>query len=113
MTNYLISFPSGAMSRREEDLRAASEATRALLREAKAAGLWVFGAAVDEGVAPVTVDADGAVTAGTYPGREHLDGGFAVLRLPSREAALEWAARMARACGCPQELRVFHDDPES
>ena len=39
--------------------------------------------------------------------------GFTVLELPSREAAVAWAARIARACRCEQELRVFQFDPQS
>ena len=42
-----------------------------------------------------------------------LDGGFTVLELPSREEAVAWAARIAKACRCDQELRVFGFDPQS
>jgi hypothetical protein len=31
--------------------------------------------------------------------------------VPSREAALEWAAKIAVACRCPQEVSVFMPDP--
>lgn len=47
-----------------------------------------------------------------YPGSE-LKGGFAVLELPTREAAIEWARKIAVACRCPQELREFMYDPQS
>ena len=40
-----------------------------------------------------------------------LDGGWTVLDLPSREAALEWAAKFATACRCAQEVREFGPDP--
>jgi hypothetical protein len=36
-----------------------------------------------------------------------------VLDLPSGEAAIEWAAKLAKACRCAQELREFHYDAES
>jgi hypothetical protein len=42
-----------------------------------------------------------------------LNGGFAVLDLPSRDTAIDWAARIAEACRCDQELRVFGFDPQS
>jgi len=29
------------------------------------------------------------------------------------EAAIQWAAKLAQACRCPQELREFMFDPES
>jgi hypothetical protein len=35
------------------------------------------------------------------------------VELPSREAALHWAAKLAQACRCAQELRAFMFDPES
>jgi hypothetical protein len=35
------------------------------------------------------------------------------MELPSREAAVEWAAKIANSCRCSQELREFQFDPES
>jgi len=59
------------------------------------------------------VASDGALSHATYPQTKEFDGGFCVLRLPSREAAALWAAKIANACRCAQELREFGDDPES
>lgn len=113
MAKYLISFPSGAMALSDEELQEAWEATHAVVREAKDAGVWVFGGGIDDSVPPVMVDGDGTVTEGTYPQTRHLDGGYTVLEVPSREAALEWAAKLAAACRCPQEVRAFLYDPAS
>jgi hypothetical protein len=55
---------------------------------------------------------DGTVTDGTYPQTKELDGGFAVIDAPSREEAVEWAAKLAAACRCDQEVREFMPDPE-
>ena len=38
-------------------------------------------------------------------------GGFAIVDVPSREQALEWAAKFAVACRCAQEVRELMDDP--
>ena len=57
------------------------------------------------------VTGDGAVTNGTYPETRELDGGFTVVDVPSREAALDWAAKLAAACRCAQEVREFQFDP--
>jgi hypothetical protein len=84
-----------------------------VIDEAKAAGVYVFGGGIDEDVPPVLVSADGRVAAGGYPWAPPLDGGFTVLELPSRETAISWAARIAKACRCDQELRVFQFDPQS
>ena len=112
MTKYLISFPSAAMVVPSEELQAVGEAAAAVVREAKEAGVWVFAGGIDESIPPVRVDGDGTVTDGTYPQTETLEGGYAVLELPSREAALEWAAKLARACRCAQEVRAFAYDPQ-
>lgn len=98
MTKHLISFPSAAMVFPEEDLQAVSDAAHAVVQEAKEAGVWVFGGRIDENVPPVMVEGDGTVTEGTYPQTKQLEGGYTVLELPSREAALEWATKIAVAC---------------
>lgn len=110
MTKYLISFPSAAMAVPPAELPAVADAAHAVVREARAAGVWVFGGGIDEQVPAVTVAADGTESKG--PARS-LDGGFAVFDLPTREDAVRWAARLAAACRCPQELRAFADDPEA
>lgn len=113
MTKYLISFPSGAMAVSDEDLPAVSAASHAVVREAKAAGVWVFGGGIDESVPPVMVAGDGAVTDGTYPQTRTIEGGYSILELPSRADAITWAAKIAVACRCAQEVREFMYDPES
>lgn len=59
------------------------------------------------------VAADGSVTSETYPQTRQFDGGFCVLELASRGDAIRWAAKIAQACRCAQELREFQYDPES
>lgn len=113
MAKYLISFPSSAMVIPDGELQAVSDASHAVVDEAKAAGVWVFGGGIDESVPPVMVDADGTVTEGTYPQTKQIEGGYAALELPSRESALEWAAKLAAACRCAQEVRLFAYDPAS
>ena len=113
MTKYLISFPGSAMDVSDEDMAAVGEAAHAVIREAKNAGVYVFGGGINEDVAPLMVAADLTVTNETYPQTRELDGGFCVLELPSREAANWWAATIAHAGRCPHELREFGYDPES
>lgn len=113
MTKYLISFPSGAMDVRPEEMAAVGDAAHAVVHRARAAGVWVFGGAIDEDVATVMVDADRSVVEDTYPQTRELAGGYCILELPSHDEAVEWAARLAAACRCPQEVRAFRDDPDS
>jgi hypothetical protein len=73
--------------------------------------VYLFAGGLDEDVEPVVVAGDGTVTAGTYQQTKVLNGGVTVLDVPTREAALEWAAKIAVACRCAQELREFMFDP--
>lgn len=113
MTKFLISFPSIAMNVPAEEMAAVGEASRAVIRDAKAAGVYVFGGGINSEAASVMVAADGSCTRKTYPQTAQFDGGFCVLELPARADAVEWAARLAAACRCAQELREFYFDPES
>ena len=112
MTKYLISFPSEAMVLTDEELPAVSAAAHAVIEDAKAAGVYVFGGGIDEAVDPVLVSRDGSVSADIYPG-SRLKGGFTVLEVATREEAVEWARRIAVSCRCAQELREFMYDPAS
>jgi hypothetical protein len=73
----------------------------------------VFGGGIAESVAPVLVAGDGTVTEGTHPQTSELEGGYAVLELPTHASALHWAAKLAATCRCAQEVRAFHYDPAS
>ena len=112
MTKYLISFPAEALVLTEEEFPIVSADSHAVIEEAKAAGVYVFGGGIDESAPPVLVDADGAVTSETYPGTR-INGGLLVLELPTRDDAIEWAAKIATACRCAQEVREFAFDPAS
>lgn len=112
MTKYLISFPSEAMVLTAEELPIVSAAALAVIEEAKAAGVYVFGGGINEQVDPILVSGDGSVSTEIYPG-SRLKGGFTVLELPTREDAVEWARKIAVACRCAQELREFMYHPAS
>jgi hypothetical protein len=109
MAKYLISFPAAAMVVPDGEWEAVGRAARAVVEEAKAAGVYVFAGGINESQAPALVSAEGTVAEGGYPWAPALNGGFTVLELPTRGDAVAWAARMAAACRCRQELRVFQD----
>ena len=112
MTRYLISFDDGSMTFPEEDMPAVGEAAHQVLRAAKAAGVWVTGAGLQRQRASI-VDTDGTITDGPYPETKAVIGGFSIIDVPSRNEALEWAAKFAAACRCAQEVREIMDDPEA
>lgn len=113
MAKYLISFPSAAMKVPDGEWEAVVHDSHAVVEEAKAARAYVFGGGIDESVPPVLVAGDGTVAEGGYLWAPPLNGGFLVLELPSRNEAVAWSARIAKACRCQQELRVFGFDPAS
>jgi hypothetical protein len=113
VAKYLISFPSVAMVVPDNEFAQVGEDARAVIIEAKAAGVYVFAGGINESVAPVLVAADGSFKDGGYEWAPPLNGGFTVLELPTREDAVAWAGRIAKACRCEQELRVFQFDPIS
>lgn len=112
MPRYLISFDDGWMTFPEEDLPAVSDASHAVVREAKAAGVWIFGGGIMSQQASV-VAPDGSVSDGAWPETKAVIGGFSILEVASREDALRWAAKIAESCRCAQEVREIMFDPES
>jgi hypothetical protein len=109
MTQYLISFDDGAMDIPEEELPDVAKAAHEAVQEAKDAGVWVFSAGLQSQRASI-VATDGTVTDGPYPETKEVLGGFAVVDVPSRTEALEWAAKIAVACRCAQEVRELLPD---
>jgi hypothetical protein len=95
----------------EEELSDVAEATHAVVREAEDSGVWVFGGGLRSHEEGSVVATDGTVTDGPYPESKAYIGGFSVVDVPSREEALEWAAKIAVACRCAQEVREFVPDP--
>ena len=92
--------------------QAVGEASRKVVREAKAAGVWIFGGGLLTQRASI-VATDGTVSDGPFPEIKAVLGGFSILETPTREEALAWAARLAAACRCAQEVREIMYDPES
>ena len=87
-----------------------AEAAHAVARKAKDAGVWVFSGGLKDHEEASMVSTDGTVTNGPHPQSKQCLGGFAVVDVPSRAEALEWAAKIAVACRCAQEVREFLRD---
>ncbi|GAA2360110.1 hypothetical protein Cme02nite_37080 [Catellatospora methionotrophica] len=105
MPRYLISFDDGAMDHiSAEDLPEVGRAANAVCQEAADAGVWVFGGGLNRQRASI-VSTDGVVTDGPFPETKEVVGGLVVVEVASREEALPWAAKIAAACRCAQEVR--------
>lgn len=83
-------------------------------REIRAAGAWVFNAALHPPSTATLVrvkDGEALITDGPFvEGKEHI-GGFMIIDVPDLDAALGWAKKMARAIPLPIEVRPFRDEP--
>ncbi|HSW94973.1 MAG TPA: hypothetical protein VLI88_02315 [Patescibacteria group bacterium] len=112
MPRYLISFDDGAMDFvSEEDMPAVGKAAYAVIKEAQDAGVWVFAGGVfpHDQVSVKLVAPDGTVTDSAK--RKEYIAAMTIVDVPSREEALRWAAKIAAACRCAQEVREFAPDP--
>ena len=108
MTTFLISFGAHAMDHiPDEDGPAVGRAAHAVTQEAINAGVYVCAGGIVERATIVATD--GTVTDGPYP---EAVAGVMVVEVPSREEALHWAAKIASACRCSQEVWEFGHDPE-
>ena len=109
MPRYLISFDDGAMDYiPEEEGPAVSEAAHAVIRDAQATGVFVFAGGLYPLEEVSVVTTDGTVTDG--PESKAYMGGLTIIDVPSRAEALRWAAKIAVACRCAQEVREVLPD---
>jgi hypothetical protein len=85
-----------------------ARAAHATCQDAINAGVYVLAGGILETPADI-VHTDGSVTEGDYP---DAIGGFTVIDVEDREEALRWAAKIAVACRCAQEVREIGFDSE-
>ncbi|MFC0624988.1 YciI family protein [Kribbella deserti] len=117
MPQYLISFndewvPGHTLA----ELNAKGDASRAVVAEMEAAGVFLFGnGGLDTSSILCSVkaqDGEPIFTDGPYvESKEHL-GGFCVVEVPDDETARYWAGRLAVALDWPQEVHRFPDSVE-
>ena len=112
MARFLISFNDGDMKVADHEWHQVADESHAVVREAKAAGVWIFGGGFHT-YDPVVVTEEGVVTQGPITKSDVVLGGFSVIEVATKDDAHLWAAKIARGCRCPQEVREFIDDPES
>jgi hypothetical protein len=114
MKHYLLSIvqPDGPPPP-PEVLDPVMRDVHALIREAKAAGAWVF----DGGLHPPSTatvlrvrDGEVLLTDGPFAeAKEHV-GGLLIVKAPDLDAALAWGRRLAEAVTLPIEVRPFQGE---
>ena len=115
MPKYLIAFNDEWVPEHTPDeLRAKSEASRAVLGDMKEAGVFLYAdGGIDASTAVFSVvskDGKAVFTDGPFvESKEHL-GGFTVVDVPDDDAARYWAGRLAVSLDWPQEVHRFPSD---
>ena len=82
--------------------------------ELQSEGAWVFAGGLHPSSASTVVRSQGGrivTTDGPFAETKEQLGGFWVINAPDLDAALDWAAKGAEACGGPVEVRPFQDVP--
>lgn len=115
MPKYLIAFnDEWVPPHTPDELRAKSEASRQVLDDMRAAGVFLYAdGGIDASTAVCSVVNQGGepvFTDGPFvESKEHL-GGFTVVDVADDEAARYWAGRLAVSLDWPQEVHRFPSD---
>ena len=119
MAQYLLGVhhsgpDDAAFSWSDEEMQAAFQAVDAFNQKITADGTWVFGGGLEmpdtASVVRVT-DGEALITDGPVIETKEFLGGFWVVELPDRDAALELAKEAAAACRGAVEVRPFQSEP--
>jgi len=112
VTQYLISFNDGAMDHiPQQDFPDVRDAAVAVVLQAMDAGVFLFGGGLLDPALTTVVARDGTVRQGPNPAYRDFIGGFTIVEVPTREEAHRWAAKIASACRCAQDVREFMPMP--
>jgi hypothetical protein len=109
MAKYVITFGAHAMDDIPvEQMPAVAQAAHAVSQELINAGVYLVAGGLKNEPASI-VSTDGTVAVGPSP---DVIGGITVIDVDTREEALIWAAKIAAACRCAQEVRELGFDAE-
>lgn len=116
MPQYLLSVfqEEGALPPSPEQAEVIMARVAAHQEELKAAGAWVFFAALTDASSATVVHAsrdDVSMTDGPYAESKEQIGGFTVIEAADLDDALEWARKGSEACMWPVEVRPVLGDP--
>ena len=114
MKQYLLTvcYPAGSTQPEPAALQKIMREVSAVQQEMQAAGAWVFsGGLYPANTATVLRQQNGEIvtTDGPFIESKEQIGGITVLRASDLDAALSWAAKLARATTTPIEVRPFFE----
>ena len=105
MTQYLLSiYQPEDTTPPPELLKKVMADMTALVEETKAAGVWVFNGGLHPPRSAAVARVEGGdllITDGPFAETKEHIGGFLIVKVPDRDAALHWASKMARVLTLP------------
>ena len=110
MAQYLLSVyqPTGGVAPANlDEIMSEVDLVDAAMHEA---GVWVFSGGLGSPADAVVLRPEGDEvhpSAGTMVEADQILGGFTLIDVPDREAALGWGSRLARATTLPIEVRAL------
>jgi hypothetical protein len=112
MPEYLIYFNQQWVGDHSAEwFRSRGPLAKAVVDEMKTADVYVFAGGLEEEDGPVySADPTSGsimITDGPFVETKECVGGLTIVDVPDDDAAKMWAAKMAQACGWPQEVRRF------
>lgn len=113
MPKFMICFDDAAMDYLpDSEFDTLSRDAHAVNQAAKDAGIWVYSGGLTKDPIPVVAQG-GTATDVPYHEAKVRIGGFMLIDVPTRAEAQAWAAKIAAACRCPQEVHEVMLDPEN
>ena len=114
MKQYLLTvcYPAGSSQPEPEALQEIMRNVSAVQKEMRDTGAWVFsGGLHPANTATVLRHQNGQIitTDGPFIESKEQIGGITVLHAPDLDAAMSWAAKLARATTTPVEVRPFFE----
>jgi hypothetical protein len=121
MTQYLLSMPHDSAEEPTmatmdpAELEAALAAAGGFIEELTSSGAFVFAGGLYPPSTATTVDNTGddlRLDPGPFVEAAEYLGGFWVIDVPDRDAAVDWAAKASKALQARIEVRAFQEPPE-
>ena len=111
MTNYIIYFNQQWVGDHSvEWFEARGPLARAVVSEMKDSGVLVFAGGLEEEIELAFGSDDTGEIGGPITVSGEFLGGLTIIRVTSDDEAKMWGARLAQACGWPQEIREFNEN---
>ena len=109
MSKFILSLSAHAMDHvPDDDMPTVADAAHAVVQEIVNTSVYILAGGLENRMSSILAT-DGTVTDGPEPG---AIGGVTIVDVPSRQEALEWAAKTAVTCRCAQEVWGIGHDPE-